>query len=61
MQNFLGGGVDFPLNLSLRGKDYSDTDFFALTQRPNLPLPLGEVSRSDGEGWKRNKSVLEEI
>ena len=21
------------------------------TQRPNLPLPLGEVSRSDGEGW----------
>ena len=36
-----------------RGEPRSRCEFLALTRSPNLSLPLGEMSRSDREGWNQ--------
>ena len=36
-----------------KGEPRSRCEFFCLTHKPNLSLPLGEMSRSDREGWNQ--------
>ena len=39
--------------LSQRESREAGANFFPLTHNPNLSLPLGEMSRSDREGWNQ--------